>query len=188
MIERDLELHRQYRHNCLVVWSVTTCDEKIRRIVEPGTPPASRIFKVIKKFAEAGLCCGVNIDPIMPLITDNEQDLEGLVRACREAGVRHVFGEPLRLRTDIWQRMKLVLRLLEVPDGIKRYKEIYGFEEPLGSSYIRVDTRFINKIMGKLESMIKSNGLISGFPDYLGPQKIYKSTSLGQTTLQSFLV
>src|SRR5215218_6870219 len=55
MIERDLELHRQYRHNCLVVWSVTTCDEKIRRIVEPGTPPASRIFKVIKKFAEAGL-------------------------------------------------------------------------------------------------------------------------------------
>ena len=188
MIERDLELHRQYRHNCLIVWSVTTCDEKIRRIVEPGTPPASRIFKVIKKFAEAGLCCGVNIDPIMPLITDNEQDLEGLVRACREAGVRHVFGEPLRLRTDIWQRMKLVLRLLEVPDGIKHYKEIYGFEEPLGSSYIRVDTRYINKIMGKLESMIKSNGLISDFPDYLGPQKIYKSTSLGQTTLQSFLV
>ncbi|HYZ60054.1 MAG TPA: hypothetical protein VE544_10395, partial [Nitrososphaeraceae archaeon] len=188
MIERDLELHRQYRHNCLVVWSVTTCDEKIRRIVEPGTPPASRIFKVIKKFAEAGLCCGVNIDPIMPLVTDNEQDLEGLVEACREAGVRHVFGAPLRLRTDIWQRMKLVLRLLEVPDGIKRYKEIYRFEEPLGSSYVTAETRYINKIIGKLECMIKSNGLISDFPDYLGPKKIYKSTSLGQTTLQSFLV
>jgi hypothetical protein len=66
--------------------------------------------------------------------------------------------------------------------------EIYGFEEPLGSSYVRANMRYINKIMGKLESMIKSNGLISGFPDYLGPQKIYKSTSLGQTTLQSFLV
>jgi DNA repair photolyase len=189
MIERDLEIHRQYRHNCLVVWSVTTCDEKIRRIVEPGTPPASRIFKVIKKFAEAGLCCGVNIDPIMPLVTDNEQDLEGLVGACREAGVRHVFGAPLRLRTDIWQRMKLVLRLLEVPDGIKRYKEIYRFEEPLGSSYVTAETRYINKIIGKLECMIKSDGLISDFPDYLGPKKIYKSTtSLGQTTLQSFLV
>ncbi|MDQ3888490.1 MAG: hypothetical protein M3251_04375, partial [Thermoproteota archaeon] len=187
MIERDLELHRQYRHNCFLVWSVTTCNEKIRRIVEPGTPPASRIFKVIKKLADAGLCCGVNIDPIMPLVTDGEQDLEELAGACREAGVRHVFGAPLRLRTDIWERMKLVLRLLEVPDGIKCYKEIYGFEEPLGSSYVTADTRYTNRIIGKLESIIKSNGLMPDFPDYLGPKKIYKS-SLGQTTLQSFLV
>lgn len=187
MIERDLELHRQYRHNCLVVWSVTTCDEKIRRIIEPGTPPASRIFQVIKKFSDAGLCCGVNIDPIMPLITDNEQDLEWLVRACRDAGVRYVFGAPLRLRADIWQRMKLVLQLLEVPDGLEGYKKIYGFEEPLGSSYVTAERGYKNKILSKLESMIKSNGLISDFPDYLGPKQIYKS-SLGQTTLQSFLV
>jgi DNA repair photolyase len=187
IIERDFELHRQYRHNSFLVWSITTSDEKIRRIVEPGTPPASRIFKVIKKFAEAGLCCGVNIDPIMPLLTDSEQHLERLVRACRESGVRHVFGAPLRLRTDIWQRMKLVLRLLEVPDGIKRYKEIYGFEEPLRSSYVTADTRYINKIMAKLESIIKKNGLIPDFPDYLAPKKIYRS-NLRQTTLQSFLV
>jgi DNA repair photolyase len=186
MIERDFELHRQYRNNCFIVWSVTTCNEKIRRIVEPGTPPATRILKVIKKFAEAGLCCGVNIDPIMPLVTDSEQDLDGLVRACRESGVRHVFGAPLRLRTDIWQRMKLVLRLLEVPDGIKRYKEIYGFEEPLGSSYVTADRTYANIIIGKLESMVKSNGMTSDFPDSLVPKKIDKS-SLGQTTLQSFL-
>jgi DNA repair photolyase len=186
MIERDFELHRQYRNNCFIVWSVTTCNEKIRRIVEPGTPPATRILKVIKKFAEAGLCCGVNIDPIMPLVTDSEQDLDGLVRACRESGVRHVFGAPLRLRTDIWQRMKLVLRLLEVPDGIKRYKEIYGFEEPLGSSYVTADRTYANIIIGKLESMVKSNVMTSDFPDSLVPKKIDKS-SLGQTTLQSFL-
>jgi DNA repair photolyase len=187
LVERDLELHRQYRHNCFVVWSVTTCDEKIRRIVEPGTPPASRIFHVIKKFADVGVSCGVNIDPIIPLVTDSDQHLQTLVVACKEAGVRHVFGAPLRLRTDIWQRMKLVLRLLEVPDGIKRYKEIYGFEEPLSSNYITAKTRYINKIISKLDSIIKSNRLIPDFPDYLGPKKIYKS-SLRQTTLQSFLV
>ena len=187
LIERDLELHRQYRHNCFVVWSVTTCDEKIRRIVEPGTPPTSRIFHVIKKFADVGVSCGVNVDPIIPLVTDSDQHHQKLVGACKEAGVRHVFGAPLRLRTDIWQRMKLVLRLLEVPDGIKRYKEIYGFEEPLSSNYITAKTRYINKIISKLDSIIKSNELIPDFPDYLGPKKIYKS-SLRQTTLQSFLV
>src|ERR687896_2361467 len=160
IIERDFELHRQYRHNSFLVWSITTSDEKIRRVIEPGTTPASRIFKVIKKFAEAGLCCGVNIDPIIPLVTDNERELKGLVNACREAAVRHLFGAPLRLRTDIWQRMKFVLQLLEVSDGIKRYKEIYDFEEPLvGSQYVSADARYINKIIGKLESIIKSNGM-----------------------------
>ncbi len=83
--------------------------------------------------------------------------------------------------------MKLVLQLLEVPDGLKRYKKIYGFEEPLGSSYVTAETRYKNKILSKLESMIKSNGLISDFPDYLSPKQIFKS-NLGQTTLQSFLV
>ncbi|HEY6756496.1 MAG TPA: radical SAM protein [Nitrososphaera sp.] len=187
LIERDLQLHRQYRHNCFIVWSITTCNEKKRRIIEPGTPPANKIFKVINKFADSGLCCGVNIDPIIPLVTDTEQELDGLVRTCREAGVLHVFGAPLRLRTDIWERMKLVLQLLEVSDGTERYKDIYGFEEPLGSSYITAHKGYVNKIIGKLESMIKSNGMMCDFPDYLRARSIDKS-SLGQTTLQSFLV
>jgi DNA repair photolyase len=123
IIERDLELHRQYRHNCFVVWSVTTCDEKVRRIVEPGTPPARRIFEAIKKFTDAGVCCGVNIDPIIPLVTDSDQELEAVVKTCKEAGLRHVFGAPLRLRTDIWQRMKVVLRMLEIPKAIDCYKQ-----------------------------------------------------------------
>ena len=84
--------------------------------------------------------------------------------------------------------MKFVLQLLEVSDGIKRYKEIYGFEEPLGrSQYVSADMRYKNKIIGKLESMITSNGMMCDFPDYLGARRIDKS-SLGQTTLQSFLV
>jgi DNA repair photolyase len=187
LIERDLQLHGQYRHNCFVVWSITTSNEKKRRIIEPGTAPTAKLFKVIKKFADAGLCCGVNIDPIIPLVTDNEQELDDLVSNCREAGVRHVFGAPLRLRTDIWERMKLVLQLLQFPDGPESYKkEIYGFEEPLRSTYVTANKRYVNKIIGRLEMMIKSNGMMCDFPDYLGARRIDKS-SLGQTTLQSFL-
>ena len=36
-ILRDLQLHKQYKHNCFIVWSITTCNENIRRIIEPGT-------------------------------------------------------------------------------------------------------------------------------------------------------
>ncbi|MCI0563151.1 MAG: radical SAM protein, partial [Nitrososphaera sp.] len=63
LIERDLELHTRYKHNCFIVWSITSCNEKVRRVVEPGTPPADKIFATIKKFTEAGVRCGVNVDP-----------------------------------------------------------------------------------------------------------------------------
>jgi DNA repair photolyase len=64
-------LHKEYRDNCFLVRSITTCDEKIRRIIEPGTPPSSTIFNVIRKFIDEGVRCVVNIDPILPLITDS---------------------------------------------------------------------------------------------------------------------
>ena len=186
IIERDLELHRRYRHNCFLVWSITTCNEKIRRVVEPGTPPAKSIFKVIKKFTDAGVCCGVNIDPIIPLVTDSDSELEAILKNCKEAGLQHVFGAPLRLRTDIWQRMKVVLRLLEIPDGIDRFKEIYGFEEPLESSYVTADSKYTKKITYKLERMIKRHEMTIDFPNQMGPRRIHRSSS-GQTTLHTYM-
>ncbi len=48
LISRDSDLHKQYKDNCFVAWSITTCDEKVRRKVEPGTPPTSTMFKVIE--------------------------------------------------------------------------------------------------------------------------------------------
>jgi DNA repair photolyase len=186
IIERDLELHRQYGDNCFVIWSITTCNEKIRRVVEPGTPPASRMFEVIKKFTDAGVCCGVNVDPIMPLVTDTEEELEPVVRSCKGAGLRHVFGAMLRLRTDIWERMKLALRLLEIPDAIEKYKQIYNFQEPLDTNYVAADRLYAERIIGGLEEKIKGCGMECGFPDYIGSRRIDR-THLGQTTLHNFL-
>jgi len=33
IIERDLELHKQYSNNCFIVWSITTCDDTVKRII-----------------------------------------------------------------------------------------------------------------------------------------------------------
>jgi DNA repair photolyase len=187
IIERDLELHRQYKNNCIVIWSITTCNEKIRRVVEPGTPPAGRMFEAIKKFTDAGVCCGVNIDPIIPLATDTDEELETVVESCKEAGLRYVFGAMLRLRTDIWERMKLALRLLEIADGIEKYKQIYKFEEPLDASYVPADKNYAERIIHSLEKRIKSYGMDCDFPTYMGSRQINR-LHLGQTSLNSYLI
>jgi len=187
IIERDLELHKQYGHNCFIVWSITTCNEEIRRVVEPGTPPASKIFEVIKRFTDAGVCCGVNIDPIMPLLTDTYEELDKVVKSCKQSGLHHAFGAMLHLRTDIWERMKLVLRILEIPDGVEKYRQIYNFEEPLDIKYLAANKNYAEKILCGLEEMIESGGMLCDFPNFLGPRRIDRS-DVGQTTLNNFLI
>lgn len=184
IIERDLELHKQYGHNCFIVWSITTCNEKLRRAIEPGTPPASRIFEAIKKFTDAGVCCGVNVDPIMPLMTDTDEELDAVVKSCKRAGLQHVFGAMLRLRLDIWERMKLVLRLLEVPGGIEKYRQIYNFEEPLDDKYITANMKYAERVIRGLRGRIESCGMSCDFPKYMGPRQIDR-LHLGQTTLHN---
>lgn len=186
IIERDLELHAGYRQNCFVVWSVTTCNEQIRRIVEPGTPPAAKIFETIEKFASTGVPCGVNVDPIMPLVTDSESEMRAVVDACRRAGVRHVFGAMLRLRTDIWERMKAALALLGVENGVDRYKKIYGFEEPLVGNYVACDKKYSKKVTDRLEELVRANGMICDFPDHVGPREIDRSCT-GQKSILNYV-
>ncbi|HKU50098.1 MAG TPA: radical SAM protein [Nitrososphaera sp.] len=187
LIERDLELHRRYRDNCFIVWSITTVNENTRRIIEPGTPPSQKLFAAIKKFTEAGVCCGVNVDPIIPLVTDTEEELGAIADSCKQAGVSRVFGAMMRLRSDIWDRMKTVFELLGLESAIPQYqKKIYVFEEPLGSSlYLSADGSYSNKVMSLLTKKLSENGIDGGFPDFLKKSRLAKVNS-SQTSLATY--
>jgi DNA repair photolyase len=194
IISRDLELHKQYKDNCFIVWSITTCNEKIRRIIEPGTPPAYAMFAVIKKFSDAGIRCGVNIDPIIPLVTDSPEDIKSILDNCLRAGVSYIFGAILRLRADIWERMKTILTLLSIRDGIQKYKRIFHFTEPLRSGYnIAADQFYSKTILENLRESVLQRGISFDFPDlseskFIGKNKKISNDSNQQTlTLMNYM-
>lgn len=185
IIERDLELHRCYSHNCSIIWSITTCNEKIRRIIEPGTPPASKIFATIKKFTDARILCGVNVDPIIPLVTDTGEELDAIVGSCKEANLKNVFGSVMRMRADIWDRMKIVLKLLEVPNGEEQYKQIYSFREPIDSGYVNAGRKHERRILDLLHMKIRERQMLSKFPTHVAGR--INRAHRGQTTLTNYL-
>jgi DNA repair photolyase len=191
IIKRDLELHKRYNNNCYIVWSITTCDEKIRRVIEPGTPPASVMFKVIKKFTDAGILCGVNIDPIIPLITDSPNDIESILDSSHNAGVRYVFGAVLRLRRDIWERMKIILKIFNITDGVDEYKKIFGFEEPINQGLnIAANQLYSSNILESVREGALHRGMAFDFPDLIGSRcletnKVSNDTS--QLTLMNYM-
>lgn len=70
------------------------------------------LFKVIKRFSDSGIRCAVNIDPILPLITDSSDEIESIVDTCLRSSIRYIFGDTLKLWSDIWDRIKIVFKLI----------------------------------------------------------------------------
>jgi DNA repair photolyase len=173
IILRDLELHKKYNDKCFLVWSITTCNERVRRLIEPGTPPASSMFRTIKRFVDAGVSCGVNVDPILPLITDSKEELELILDSCKESGVKYVFGAVLRLRADIWQRMITILMSLDIEHGVDEYERIYQFTKPLKPGYnINANECYSTRVLQYLKQRISERGMIFDFPLYIRRRQI----------------
>jgi DNA repair photolyase len=194
LISRDLLLHKKYKHNCFIVWSITTCNEEIRRIIEPGTPPSITLFKVIKRFSDSGIRCAVNIDPILPIITDSSEEIGSIVDNCLRSGVRYIFGAPLRLRSDIWERMKIVFKLLNKveKDLLRDYTRLYHFEDPMLRNYnLHVDKTYAQTILKDLEDKVVKKDMLFGFPklDQNRQMPISKLNAhdQGQLTLMKFM-
>jgi DNA repair photolyase len=147
------------------------------------------MFSIMSKFTDAGINCGVNIDPIIPLVTDSEEELESILNNCNRSGIRYVFGALLRLRADIWKRIQTILELLHVGDGIEVYKKIiYQFTEPLNPSYnIAANESYSIKVLQNLANKVLERGMIFDFPNLIGDRHIKSSKKEQQVTLVTYM-
>lgn len=102
LVLRDLdllqEIHRQTR--AVVQITLTTWDDGLCKIVEPGVCPTSRRFQVLKELQKAGIPTVVWLTPILPHINDTKQNLQALLEYCVDADVSGVlwFGAGVTLR------------------------------------------------------------------------------------------
>jgi DNA repair photolyase len=168
LIERDLNLFRNYNSSCFIVWSITTINEKIKRIIEPGTPPTTRVFETIMKFVDSGIKCCVNIDPVIPFITDSKEHIASIVDKCQQVGIRYISGSVLRLRHDIWVRIKEILELFGISWSIEEYERIYGFQEPfLDENNQCANKTYIDKVLDNLKDEVSKRNIVFGFSELI---------------------
>jgi DNA repair photolyase len=191
LIERDLDLFRNYKNKCFIVWSVTTIDEKIKRIIEPGTPPIARIFDSIKKFVDSGIKCCINMEPIIPFITDTEEHIESFVNNCQQLHLRHISGSILRLRYDIWNRIREILEIFGILWTIKEYERIYGFQEPfLHKNNLSANKGYTDKVVNNLKDEISKRNLVFGIDeliDQISELTLDYTISLKQQQISDFV-
>ena len=128
-ILRDLDLlqsiHR--RAKAVVQMTLTTFDEDLCRILEPGVCTTARRVEALKAFQRAGVPTVVWLCPILPFLNDTPGNILAIVDACADAGVKGIinFGMGVTLREG--NREYFYAQLDRHFPGLKqRYIRAYG--------------------------------------------------------------
>lgn len=104
--------------------TITTADEKIRALIEPGSSPTTARLAMLKEFKKTKASIGFHMMPILPLITDSPENLEQLCRAAMDCGADYLLPGVLYLRGQTRTRYFSFLES-EFPNLIPQYRELY---------------------------------------------------------------
>ena len=100
LVLRDAELIRRIHDETAAIVSVSlsSVDEAVSAVFEPGVPPPRERLEALRAFRRMGVPCGVYLMPVLPGITDGEDQLATALEAIEEAGVSFVCFGGLTLR------------------------------------------------------------------------------------------
>jgi DNA repair photolyase len=92
MVVRDIDVLQELdrRAGCTVYISVPTVDERAWEQLEPGTAPPLKRLRAVRELNDAGIRCGVLMNPIVPGISSKPAILERTVKAIADAGAAFV--------------------------------------------------------------------------------------------------
>jgi DNA repair photolyase len=150
LIERDIALLIEIaRANVLDVnITITTLDAELARLLEPRAPRPDLRLAVVEKLAGVGIAVGVFPNPIMPLITDRDRDLDRLARAAKNAGASYFGGGVLFLKPAAQQIFFPFLKE-KFPHLVRRYEERYKRSPYIRGAYMETLRDRLRKIRAR---------------------------------------
>ncbi|MDX9845408.1 MAG: radical SAM protein [Tenuifilaceae bacterium] len=78
--------------------TITTTDESISELIEPGAVPSARRFAMLKAFRNTNASVGLHVMPIIPFVTDSFENIDSLCSSAAEANVHYMLTGTLYLR------------------------------------------------------------------------------------------
>ena len=164
LVLRDIDILAQInkKTKAVVQMTLTTFDDNLCRIIEPGVCPTSRRFEALCACRDAGIPTVVWFSPLLPFINDTQENVDGIIDLCVRAGVHAIicFGIGLTLREGNREYFYDALERAATHDprfiGIKaRYQKTYGY------SY-EVSSPNEHKLMKHLAQTCQKNNIMFG--------------------------
>jgi DNA repair photolyase len=130
------------RKTAIVNLTITTLDEKIHRKIEPRAASTEERLDAVKQLSDAGVTVGILFMLIFPYLTDDFDNINGVVKAVSDCGAKDIVHGVLDLRASCRNR---VLSFIEeefpelLPDYLALYKTAYAPEDYIEKIYRAVE-------------------------------------------------
>ncbi len=150
LILRDFDLLDELSRKTYVniASTITTADEALQRKLEPGGVSPKRRFLMLKEFGKTIASTAVHMMPLLPYLTDGEENLNAVFSQAKDADVDYLLAGFLYLRGETKQVFYEFLQK-EYPNLIGEYRKLYqnaGLKEYRKPVYEK-----LNRIRGKYQ-------------------------------------
>lgn len=178
MILRDIDLLKEInlKNNVIVKFTITTSSDELSKMIEPNVCVSSKRFQAIKILSDNGIFAGIMMNPVLPFITDSEENIKKIVKLAHESGAKFIhtyMGMTLRENQRDYYFKKLDILFPGLKDKyIKYYGERYNCVVPDYKRLFKVFTDECDKygilynmkdIISAYKKSIKTNEQISLF-------------------------
>jgi len=146
---RELALNE----NVVVQMTLISLNENLLRRLEPGAPPPERRLKALKTLSNHGIPTQIRLSPYIPSVTE---DYPQLVEEAKEAGVRAIITEFLRIPPN---PLRSELNEAVDKDMWKYYKAQGARWDKDARGYLRYPIEKKFEFYRKLKHMVEREGM-----------------------------
>jgi DNA repair photolyase len=155
LILKDLDLLAEMNVHSVNI-SISTLNRELTRKLEPAAPFPMKRLETIQALSERGVRAGAFIAPILPYLTDGDDEMEPLIREVRNYKAAFAMTSMLRLPPDVkvWFFQALHTHF---PQLVSKYAKLYQ------TAY--ADWSYLEPAMSRIRDIVRKYGLLSSLPE-----------------------
>ncbi len=91
------DLKDKVKRGVILSVSVSTMNEQIANMLEPAAAKPFERMKIVRELKREGFLTGVNTIPVLPFISDTDEELEKIISSSKEFGADYMLTGSLTL-------------------------------------------------------------------------------------------
>jgi len=167
---------RLFQENPLAVHAqvgITTLDERLGAALEPRAAPPRQRVEYIRQLAAIGVAVTARLDPLVPNVTDSDENLVPLLDSLQRAGITRLSASYLFLRPSFASRVSRQIESLSGGPGAMANWHRTGFLGDFGSGWMMSTNERANRFR-RLQFLADAYGIRLAVcrcknPEFAGP-------------------
>jgi len=155
-----------------IATSIITTDENLVKKIEPGAAGVKKRFQILKEFRNSNASRGLHVMPIIPFLTDREENFASLFSQAEEVSVDYVLCGTLYLR-GLTRPYFLSFLNKEFPELLDKFNLLYK-RGGAGKEYKQMLYQMVNRLRAKYHL---SNSYMKPIREKLGKSCLKKNGS-----------